>query len=345
MRRLIVALVLIGFVGAAAFWLLTTPQTIAATELPAHTPDVKNGEYMFYAGGCASCHAAPVGDKCDNPKYQDKFVLGGGRCLRTPFGTFNIPNISPDPNAGIGKWTDLQFANAMMRGVGPDGSHYYPSFPYTSYQRMRYEDVLDLKAFLLTLKPVAVKAPGHELSFPFNIRRGMGVWKRLYMDGKQFTPDPNAPAEINRGAYLIEGPGHCEQCHTSRNLIGGLKASKKLAGAPNPDGRGIIPNITPDKQGIGDWSKEDIAYLLETGFKPDFDVVGGNMASVQTNTAKLTPEDRQAIAAYLKSLPPLPSAVQKPKSKAKPADDAEQSEAAPPKDAGAPKEEQSGSSY
>lgn len=313
MRRFLLAIALVGFVGGAAFWLLTTPQTVATSALPDHRPDVKNGEYMFHAGGCASCHAVPAGGKCDNRKYEDKLVLAGGRCLKTWFGTFHVPNISPDPDAGIGEWTDLQFVNAMMRGVGPDGSHFYPSFPYTSYQRMRYEDVLDLKAFLLTLTKTANRTPPHDLTFPFNIRRGVGIWKRLYVDGRQFSPDPAQPADVNRGAYLVEGPGHCEQCHTSRTLVGGLKESKKLSGAPNPEGRGVIPNITPDRQGIGAWSKEDIAYLLESGFDPDFDVIGGSMAAVQTNMARLTPEDRLAIAAYLKSVPALPSAVGKPR--------------------------------
>ena len=197
----------------------------------------------------------------------------------------------------------------MKRGVAPDGSYLYPAFPYPSYQRMSYEDLIDLKAYLDSLPAVKSDVPPSELRFPFNFRRGLGLWHLLYVDGKSFTPDPNVSAEINRGAYLVRGPGHCSECHSSRNAFGGIVKSTEFAGAESPEGRGAAPNITPSEDGIGDWSKEDIAYLLETGNKPDFDVVGETMAAVQENMAKLTAEDRKAIAAYIKSLPPRPDAV------------------------------------
>ena len=143
MRRLFWTAVILAMLGCIAFYVLTRPQMIGAGELPRHTPDVANGEYIYFAGGCASCHSAPASAKCDDPKATDKRKLAGGRCLETPFGRFYMPNISPDREAGIGGWSDIQFINAMMRGVSPSGSHYYPAFPYTSYQRMSYSDLLD----------------------------------------------------------------------------------------------------------------------------------------------------------------------------------------------------------
>lgn len=321
--------VVLAVAVALAFWQVTAPETISAEALPRHAPDVANGEYVYYEGGCSSCHAAPASNKCDDPKTADKKVLAGGRCLRTPFGAFYVPNISSDKQAGIGGWTDLQFVNAMMRGVSPSGQHYYPAFPYTSYQRMTYADALDLRAYLATLPAVATRAPDHDLPFPFGIRRGLGLWKLLYLDHHQFSPDPTKSAEINRGAYIVQGPGHCSECHTSRNLLGGKDESKAFAGAPNPEGRGVIPNITPNENGLGKWTQEDIAYFLETGNDPDFDSVGGAMVKVQENLALLNPEDRNAIAAYLKSLPPLPNAVSKAKVK-KPEADAPKEEGEKP---------------
>ncbi len=311
MRRALLALLALVLAGAILFYVLTVPVTLPASALPAHTPDLANGEYMFTAGGCAECHAAPA-KKCDDKKTQDKTVLAGGRCLKTPYGVFHVPNISPDKETGIGNWTTLDFVTAIKRGVAPDGEHLYPAFPYPSYQRMTYEDLIDLKAYLDTLPAVKNEVPEHEIRFPFNIRRALGLWQKLYVDGKGFTADPKASAELNRGAYLVQGPGHCGECHSPRNLLGGIIASEAFAGARNPEGKGRIPNITPSDDGIGDWSKADIVDLLETGNLPDGDVVGGTMAAVQDNMAKLTDEDRKAIAAYLKALPPLPDAVPKP---------------------------------
>ncbi|MGD9866990.1 MAG: hypothetical protein AB7U38_03215 [Hyphomicrobiales bacterium] len=307
MRRLVWAVVILGILGAVVFYFLTMPRTIAASAIPSHTPDVKNGEYMFYAGGCASCHATPASDKCDDPKYTDAHALGGGRCLNTPFGSFSVPNISSDKAHGIGGWTPLEFVNAMVRGVAPDGSHYYPAFPYTSYQRMKLTDLLDLKAYLDTVPAVQTDAPPHDLALPFRLRRGLGLWKLLFLDGKPFEPSPGASDKVNRGGYLVEGPGHCGECHSPRNLLGGVVASAKLSGGPSPEGEGWIPNISPHKTGIGDWSEDEIAYSLESGLTPSFDAFGGPMAAVQANTAKLTPEDRAAMAAYLKTVPAVAS--------------------------------------
>lgn len=311
MRRLIGVVIVLTLAGGIVFYLLTMPRLIAESALPRHVPDLKNGEYMYNAGGCASCHSAPASAKCDDLKATDRRVLSGRRCLITPFGVFYMPNISPDPETGIGGWNNIQFVNAMMRGVSPSGAHYYPAFPYTSYQRMRYEDVLDLKAYLDTLPAVRSQVPPHALALPFRLRRGLGLWKFLYLDSKQFHSDPAAGQAVNRGAYLVEGPGHCGECHTPRNLLGGRVTSARFSGGPAPEGKGHIPNITPHKSGIGGWTKEDIAEALKTGLTPSFDSFGGTMVAVQENMAKLTREDRAAIAAYLKALPPVASTVRK----------------------------------
>jgi mono/diheme cytochrome c family protein len=294
---------LLGLLAAAA--LCGGASAASAQDSPA--PNLKNGEYMFHAGGCSSCHAAPASARCDSNRTKDDLTLVGGRCLKTEFGTFHVPNITPDKETGIGGWSTDDFITAMTKGTAPDGQNLYPSFPYASYQRMTRQDLVDLKAFLDTLPAVASKVPDHELSFPYNIRAGLSVWKGLYLDGKTFEPDPSKSAQINRGAYLVEGPGHCGECHTPRDRLGGMDQTRKLAGAPNPEGKGTIPNLTPHETGLGKWSEKDIAYALETGFTPEGDALEGTMTKVQENMAKLTKEDREAIAAYLKSLPPIAS--------------------------------------
>ena len=309
-RRTLLVLFALAAVVAVAFDVLTMPRAIEVSALPTHSPDLANGKYMFTAGGCAECHAAPL-KACDDRKTKNKELLAGGRCLKTPFGTFNVPNISPDKETGIGAWSTLDFINAMKLGMAPEDEHLYPAFPYTSYQRMSFEDLSDLKAYLGSLPAVKSEVPEHDLAFPFNIRRGLGLWQRLYVDGKSFVADPGASAAVNRGAYLVLAPGHCQECHSPRNIIGGIIADEAFAGARNPEGKGTVPNITPSSDGIGVWSAQDIAYFLETGNTPDYDTVGGSMVAVQENMAKLKPEDRDAIAAYLKSLSRRPDAVPK----------------------------------
>jgi len=249
---------------------------------------------MFFAGGCASCHAT---------SKEDPTRLGGGLGLKSPFGTFYVPNISPDPKDGIGSWSEAQFVSAMLKGTSPHGAHYYPSFPYASYQRMRVADVRDLFAHLKTLPPVEGKARGHDLPFPFTIRRTLGAWKLLFLDGEPFRPDPAQSAEWNRGAYLANGPGHCAECHSPRNLLGGIVASQRFAGGPNPEGEGWVPNITQAR--LKDWSKGEIEEVLATGTTPEGDSVGSTMAAVVRNTGQLPAADRAAIATYIKSLPPI----------------------------------------
>ena len=302
LRRLVVALIGIAALGAAGFWFLTDPALLPPPEIPAeYVADLANGEMMFHAGGCSSCHAAP------GAKGEEKKRLVGGLAMKTPFGTFHAPNISPDPNTGIGGWSNAEFVAAMTRGVGRSGEHLYPAFPYTSYQRMKVTDLLDLKAYLDTLPAATSDVPDHELGFPFSIRRGLGLWKLVYLDGRPFTPQPIRSEEANRGAYLVEGPGHCAECHSPRDPFGGIDRGRAFSGGPAPEGDGHIPNITPDATGIGDWSASDIAYALKSGFMPDFDSFGGSMVAVQENLAHLSDADLAAIAAYLKSLPAIAS--------------------------------------
>jgi mono/diheme cytochrome c family protein len=296
LRKFLILAAILAVIGAAVFWLVTMPATVPASALGPHTANLENGKTMFHAGGCAACHTTPNQD--------DKSRLGGGLGLKSPFGTFFAPNISSDRNDGIGNWSEANFITAMWKGTSPDGDHYYPVFPYASYQRMRMEDVRDLFAYLKTLPPVQGKVRGHDLPIHFKIRRMLGGWKFLFLDGQQFQPDYSRSAQWNRGAYLVNGPGHCAECHSPRNRLGAVIESQRFAGGPDPEGGdGWVPNIT--QAGIGDYSERDIERILETGDMPDGDSVGGPMAAVVGNTSKLSDQDRAAIAAYIKSLPPV----------------------------------------
>jgi len=261
----------------------------------AYTPNLANGETIFNAGGCSSCHAVPG--------QPDRLKLGGGLALASPFGTFYVPNISPDTADGIGRWTEAQFLTAVTTGVSPDGAHYFPAFPYTTYAHARVSDIRDLFAYLKTLAPVAGKVRDHDVRFPFNIRRNVGIWKWLFMDDRPFAPDTARSPQWNRGAYLVNALGHCAECHSPRNFLGGVVAAQRFAGGPDPDGKGWVPNIT--QKGLSDWSEKDIAYLLESGQTNDGDSVGGSMVAVVKNTSQLNEADRGAIATYIKSLPPV----------------------------------------
>jgi mono/diheme cytochrome c family protein len=293
LKRLLLLAVLAGVAGLGIFWWLTIPAVVAASALPPYTPNLANGAIMFNAGGCSSCHAVP--------NQPDRLKLGGGLPIPSPFGTFNVPNISPDPNDGIGRWSEADFVTAVLKGTSPSGAHYFPAFPYASYAHAKVEDVRDLFAYLKTLAPVTGRARDHDVPFPFNIRRNVGMWKFLFMDGKPFVPDPGKSAQWNRGAYLVNGLGHCAECHSPRNFLGGIVEAQRFAGGPNPEGEGFVPNITQKR--MSDWSAKDFAYFLESGMTPDGDTAGGPMARVIRNTSQLPAEDRAAMAEYLKSLP------------------------------------------
>ena len=292
LRRLFLLVAAVAVLGLTAFWFMTIPAIVSTGALRPHAPDLANGKEMFLTGGCSSCHAVP--------KQEDSTKLGGGLGLVSSFGTFYVPNISPDTKDGIGGWTEAQFVTAVTKGTSPEGEHLFPIFPYTSYQRMKVDDVRDLFAYIKSLPPVAGKSRDHDVPFPFNIRRLVGGWKLLFLDGGTFTSDPSQSVRWNRGAYLVNGPGHCAECHSPRNILGAIKSGSRFTGGPSPDGQGGVPNITQQK--LKDWSVKDFAEVLATGMTPDSDFVGGNMAEVARSTAQLSAANREAMATYVKSL-------------------------------------------
>ncbi len=288
--RLLRNLLILGVIGGgAAFW-LTLPKPLSASAVEGLTGDAAKGEQVFWATGCASCHMAP------GAKDDAQLVLVGGQKFASPFGSFVAPNISQDAEHGIGDWSLLDLANALTRGVSKEGEHLYPALPYASYAKMELQDVADLHAFLKTLPADATPSQPHELGFPFNIRMSLGGWKLLFLRDDWALPGNLTPTE-DRGRYIVEAMAHCGECHTPRNALGGMETGRWLAGAPDPSGQGRIPNITPAKL---TWSESEIAYYLTTGFTPDFDSVGGHMAHVVENFARLPEADVAAVAAYLK---------------------------------------------
>jgi mono/diheme cytochrome c family protein len=286
-------LVVLGLVGAGGLWLLARPQPLAASAVSELTGDAAKGELVFWATGCASCHMA------QGAKDAAQLVLSGGQRFPSDFGTFIAPNISQDPEHGIGDWSLLDLANAITRGVSPEGEHYYPSLPYASYAKLEMQDVADLHAFLQTLPADPTPSQPHELGLPFSIRDSIGVWKILFLSEDWALPGNLTPTAA-RGRYVAEAMAHCGECHTPRNQLGGLDTARWLGGAPNPSGDGRVPNITPAKLG---WTAGDIVQYLTTGFTPDYDSVGGHMAHVVENMARLPESDRLAVAEYLLAVP------------------------------------------
>lgn len=300
MKKLYGWLFVLAILGVAGFFVLTSPITWSLTH-PARDvadnspPDLDNGQVMFVASDCATCHATPG--------QENHLKLGGGRALDTVFGRFYMPNISPDEKDGIGNWTLEQFTRAVREGVGAEAQNLYPAFPYTSYQRMTANDIRDMFAYIKTLEPVSGKAPDHALKFPFNIRRGVGVWRLFFLDGQPLSPMQAENPLLERGRYLVEGPGHCAECHSPRNFMGVIKSGMRYGGGVTPDGTGYFPNISQDETGIRFWAANSIVNYLKTGKSPINKIAGSDMAEVIENTKKLPLEDLQAMAAYLKTVP------------------------------------------
>lgn len=295
--RLIVILVALGPLGGIALWAVTTPRPALKGAPPDRQGDPGKGQLIFAAGDCASCHASPG--------QPDRLRLGGGLALASPYGTFRPPNISPDAADGIGTWRTTDLANALLSGVSPAGTHYYPAFPYTSYAKMQPGDVADLMAYLRTLPAVSGRPPPHDLNPLFRFRRVLGLWKIAFFDRTPIVPEPNRDDVWNRGRYLTEAVAHCAECHSSRNLFGAVKPDTRFAGGVDPEGVGYVPNITPAR--TADWSEQQIAEMLKSGNTPNHGRVGSSMTGVVTNTAMLSQSDRDAIAVYIKSLPPRPT--------------------------------------
>jgi mono/diheme cytochrome c family protein len=272
----------------------------AATALPARAADeaqLKRGEVLFQAADCAACHTDVKGGGAP---------LAGGRPLKTPFGTFYGPNITSDKRDGIGAWSEAQFRRALRQGIGRDGEHLFPVFPYPAFTGMSDQDIADLYAYLQSRPAVAVANKPHDVSWPFSWRFLQVFWRWLFFGEGPVTPAPGASAEWNRGRYLAEAVVHCQECHTPRNFLGARKSSLAFSGNPDgPDGM-KVPNITADAEtGIGAWKLDEIVDLLTTGQTPEMDFVGSGMAEVVKGTAALSDADRHAIAVYLKSQPAI----------------------------------------
>jgi mono/diheme cytochrome c family protein len=296
MKRAFFLLFALGLVGLATFWMVTSPMRLSEDAFAGLAGDVARGEAVFHAAGCASCHMAP------GATGEAELVLVGGQEFPSDFGTFLAPNITPDPEHGIGNWSLTDLGNALLHGVSPQGAHLYPALPYWSYERMELQDVADLYAYLKTLPLNATPSQPHKVGFPFSIRRLVGGWKFLNMQ-PDFVIQGDLTAAEERGRYISEALAHCGECHTPRDALGGLDTTRWLSGAPNPSGQGMIPNITPGKL---TWSEDEIVEYLTSGFTPEFDSVGGHMAHVVENMSRLPEDDRRAVAAYLKKVPAVP---------------------------------------
>jgi mono/diheme cytochrome c family protein len=265
---------------------------------------VRRGEYVFKASGGCACHGDPA---------SASFSLAGGRPIKTPFGTIYGTNITPSPRTGIGAWTDGDFLKAMREGLSPKGEPYYPVFPYTSFTLMTDRDLLDLKAYLLSLPAVEKENQPPDFGFPYNSRTSVRVWRGLHFAPHRFEPDPEKSEEWNRGAYLSQAVAHCGECHTPRTFMGATDEDLHYAGSTEgPEGE-LAPNITPDeKTGIGKWSTTDIVWFLQTNLLPDGDGTQGLMAEVIDKGYRHMEEaDLKAIAVYLESLPPIENEVKK----------------------------------
>jgi len=281
---------------------------LALMATPVWAGNAERGKTLFDAAGCAGCHT----------DVKNKGApLAGGRRLKTPFGVFVSPNITPDPDVGIGKWTDADFIRALREGIAPDGSHYFPVFPYPSYTGITDRDLIDLKAYIFTLTAVATPNKPHDVAAPFGWRFLLPVWKALYFAAGPYQPTPAKSEQWNRGAYLVTALGHCGECHTPRDALGGKKANMQLAGTRDGPEGGLIPNITPDKPtGIGRWPDIDLEELLHSGMLPDGDFVGSEMGEVvDAGTSRLSDADRKAIIVYLRSVPPVDNKIEAKKKK------------------------------
>ena len=272
-------------VGLACHFYLTAPRAIDMTEIKVLSGVRENGERIFYAAGCGSCHLGT--------DRSEKLMLSGGRSFETQFGTFYAPNVSMSKEFGIGEWSLENFYHAIKLGQSPLGKHYYPAFPYPAYSRMLDSDIVDLWSFWQTLPVSNEPSKDHKLFLPFNMRSNIGIWKRLFLR-QEFVGDAK-----NSSTYLVEAIAHCAECHTPRNSFGALNSKKWMRGAANPSGKGKIPSIHPRDL---KWTSGEIAEYLRSGLTPEYDVAGGNMALVVENLSKLSNEDLEAIALYIKNV-------------------------------------------
>jgi mono/diheme cytochrome c family protein len=292
------AFVVFAALGAVALWILTEPHPLDGAALPAHTPNPTDGEALFHAGSCGSCHKA-----ADGAPGAEEGLPTGSAAFPTPVGTFYPGNLTPDPKTGIGRWSEVDFVNAVTQGVSPDGTHYFPAFPYPSLRLMPLEDVLDLHAYLASLS--AVRSPHREPEVPMIplARRGVGLWKRLAFEDRRFEADPARSDSWNRGAYLTNGPGHCGECHTPRNWLMIADRARQLEGGPHPAGKGSVPSLRGLVERGRYKDAADLTLALRFGETFGYDKLSsGSMGEIQMNLARLPQSDVQAITEYLLSL-------------------------------------------
>jgi mono/diheme cytochrome c family protein len=269
-------------------WLVVAGPATAMDNIAEH------GRYVFFAAGCISCHTADE-------------ALAGGRPIESPYGIFYPPNITPSVKHGIGTWKNTDLERALRQGISPQGEHYYPAFPYPSFTRMTPEDIQALYAYLMNQQVSARQNQAHELYWPYSSRPLLSHWKDRGFSPGAFSPDPARSAQWNRGAYLASALGHCSECHTPRGFLGVPRSDLYLAGACSDPQGDKVPNITPDHEtGIGNWTCNDLMHFLHSGRKPDGSFAGGLMTEVlATSCMPLTQYDRESLAFYLKTVPPV----------------------------------------
>jgi cbb3-type cytochrome c oxidase subunit III len=268
---------------------------------PQDFASIERGRYLANAADCRSCHTAPGSDH----------PFSGGRPIDTPFGTLVAPNITPDRETGIGDWTDDQFDAAVRHGRRRDGARLYPAMPFPYYTHMSPDDVADIRAYLATTEPVHNAVRVNRLPFPLNVRSAMTVWDALYFKAGEYRWDTSKSAEWNRGAYLVQGPGHCGACHTPKTLLGGDKAFDALRGYTLQGW--TAPDITSGQGALGDWSADDVAAYLKAGHNRNAAAAGLMAEVVDLSTSKMTDDDIKAIAVYLKDVSgPAPDAAASP---------------------------------
>ena len=297
-RRVAAAFVLVAALAAVSLLILSRPRPLDGAALPPHTPDLAHGEVLFRAGSCGSCHKA-----ADGAPGADEGLPTGSAAFPTPIGTFYPGNLTPDPETGIGRWSEIEFVNAITRGLSPDGTHYFPAFPYPSLRMMRFEDALDLHAYLVSLP--AVRSPQREPDVPMTAlaRRGVGLWKRLAFGDRRFEADPARSDAWNRGAYLTNAPGHCGECHTPRDWLMIADQARHFDGGPHPGGEGSVPSLTRLVERGRYKDVADLTLALRFGETFGYDKLSsGSMAEIQMNLAQLPESDVRAIAEYLLSL-------------------------------------------
>lgn len=290
-------LVLIAGISAGMVSLSSPANAASSSELEL-TELEQRGEYLAAAGNCVSCHT----NGGDSP-------FAGGLAFETPYGTIYSTNITPDPETGIGQWSLVDFTNAVRYGEAPDGTHYYPVFPYTSFAKVSDEDIAAIYAYLKTIAPVNSTPPENDLGFPYSQRWVLGLWKWMFLDDSPFEPQPDQSAEWNRGAYLVEGLGHCSMCHTPLNFVGAIDTSLAMTGGTymaRVEGKlsaWSAPNLTSAEAGLAMWTVDDITDYLKLGVSHRAGVFGPMNEVVVNSTRHLSREDLRAMAVYLKSLP------------------------------------------